>query len=62
MTQNSDLRFIVTFGPDCRNDEVSFGTVYGPLTHYITSPRTIDGYDPQVSVMTKNCPVTCSLI
>lgn len=28
MTQNNDLRFTVTFGPDCRNDQVMHGTTF----------------------------------
>lgn len=61
LTQNTDLSFLVTFGPDCRSDYVTFGNVITGITHYITSPPSIETFDPQFSTLTANCPVTCSL-
>jgi len=60
-TSNSEVRFTVNFGPDCRNDYVTYNNVLLDITHYITQPATVDSFDPQISTQVANCPVTCSL-
>lgn len=62
LTSNDQLRFTVTFGPDCRNDQVSFRNPIDPVVvHYITGPPSQDVYDPVLMQTIVNCPVTCAL-
>jgi hypothetical protein len=60
-TSNSDLRFFVTFGPDCRLDTLKFNNAITSITHYISSPPTEYRFDPQFVSTIPNCPVSCSL-
>ena len=60
-SSSNDLRFFVTFGPDCRQDTLKFNNAITSITHYITSPPSETKYDPQFVSTIPNCPVSCIL-